>query len=103
MSATLYGYMRSDCGVAAHEISDASDVQLARTLTWVPHDWRDDPEWPCVAIGTLRIERIALAEFVPQQIELLRKQQKELLAAAQAAAVEIDRQINNLLAIEHAS
>jgi hypothetical protein len=103
MSATLYGYMRPHCGVAAHEVSDATDDQLARDLQWNSHDWRDDPEWPCVAIGTMRIERIALEAFVPQQIELLRKQQKDLLAATQAACVEIDRQINSLLAIEHAS
>jgi len=103
MSATLYGYMRLDCGVAAHEISDATDDQLARELCWVANDWRDDPNWPCAAIATMSIERVALAELVPRQIELLRKQQKDLLAAAQAAAVEIDRQINNLLAIEHAS
>jgi hypothetical protein len=103
MSATLYGYMRPHCGVAAHEVSDATDDHLARELYWCTSDFRDDPDWPCVAIGTISIERVALETFVPQQIELLRKQQKELLAAAQAAAVEIDRQINNLLAIEHAS
>jgi hypothetical protein len=103
MSATMYGYMRMHCGVAAHEVADATDDQLLRELHWTANDWRDDPEWPCSAIGTMRIERVALEVFVPQQIELLRKQQKELLAAAQAAAVEIDRQINNLLAIEHAS
>jgi hypothetical protein len=103
MSATLYGYMRPLCGVAAHEVSDATDGQLAHELHWSANDWRDDPDWPCAAIGTMNIERVALETFVPQQIELLRRQQKDLLAAAQAAAVEIDRQINNLLAIEHAS
>jgi hypothetical protein len=103
MSATLYGYMRPHCGVAAHEVSDVSDDLLARELCWNANDWRDDPAWPCVAIGTMSIERVALAELVPQQVELLRKQQKDLLAAAEAACVEIDRQINSLLAIEHTS
>ena len=103
MSATLYGYMRQYCGVAAHEVSDAADDELARELTWSANDWREDPDWPCVAIGTMSIERVALTELVPLQVELLRKQQKALLAAAEAACVEIDRQINSLLAIEHTS
>jgi hypothetical protein len=103
MSAALFGYLRPHSEVAAHEVADATDDQLARGLCWVANDWRDDPDWPCAAIATISIERVPLAVLVPQQVELLRKQQRDVLAAAQATAVEIDRQINKLLAIEHAS
>jgi hypothetical protein len=102
MSTTMYGYLRSHCAISAHEVAYASEHLLAEVLCWSPSDWRGDPDWPCVAIGTMSIERVPLSELVPQQVALLRKKQTELTAAAQAAVVEIDRQINGLLAIENA-
>lgn len=101
MSATFYGYLRH-CTIAAHEVADAAEDRLARELCWSSNDWRDDPDWPCAAIGTMNIERVDLSQLVPQQVALLRKKQTEVMAAAQAAVVEIDRQINGLLAIENA-
>jgi hypothetical protein len=100
MSATVFGYLRPHSCVAAHEVAAATDQQLAENLSWTIHDWRDDPDWPCVAMGELSIRRVPLADMVPQQVALLRQKQTQLLAAAQAAVVDIDRQINSLLAIE---
>jgi hypothetical protein len=102
MSITMYGYLRSHCAISAHEVAYVSEHLLAEVLCWSPSDWRDDPEWPCAAIGTMDIERVDLSQLVPHQVALLRKKQTDLMAAAQAASVEIDRQINGLLAIENA-
>ena len=73
MSVTMYGYIRPHCAISAHEVANASEHLLAEFLCWSPSDWRDDPDWPCVAIGTMSIERVALSELVPQQVALLRE------------------------------
>lgn len=100
MSGTrLFGYLRDHSGIKAHEVADTPDDVLADRLSWNANDWRDDPEWPCVAIGTMTIEREPMDKFASAQVALLRKKKVEVMAAAEAASVEIDRQINSLLAI----
>jgi hypothetical protein len=97
----LFGYLRDHSGVKAHEVATTSDEVLADRLSWISSDWRDDPDWPCVAIGTMTIEREPADKFASAQVALLRKKRVEIVAAAEAAAVEIDRQINSLLAINN--
>ena len=99
MSTPIYGYLRPSCSIKAHEVSSASDTDLAAALSWAAHDWRDDPDWPCAAIGTMTINRVPPAELAAKQVKLLRHQKTSILATAQTAITEIDRQINSLLAI----
>ena len=100
MSAvTMYGYLRSEYMIKAHQVAAATDAQLAKELTWTGREWRDDPDWPLVAVSTMTIQRVPPAEFATSQVALLRKQQTAVMATAQAAVTEIDRQINSLLAI----
>jgi hypothetical protein len=95
----MFGYLRSYSQVKAHDVHSVTDEVLADALVWSIADWRDDPEWPCVAIGHISIQREPREAFASAQVNLLRAKQREVLAAAQAASTELDRQINELLAI----
>ena len=99
----MFGYLRPHATLKAHEIAKATDAQVADALCWSTHDWRDDPEWCCVAFGHIIVDRIPTEDFAAQQVQLLRKQQQALRAAAEVSANEIERQIQSLLAITHES
>lgn len=102
MSTTkMYGYLRPNSRIKLHEIADASDDRLAEELCWTTNDWRDDPEWLCVAIGHMTIEREPAEKVAADAVAALRQQQTEARAAFEARMVEIERQINSLLAITH--
>jgi hypothetical protein len=98
---TMYGYVREYCLLKPHELPSATDHQLAEGLSWLSNDFRDDPDWQCVAVGKMTIEREPAEAFAAKQVELLRKQQVGVQAAAQAKVTEIERQIQSLLAITH--
>lgn len=95
----MFGYLRSHSTIKPHQVHTATDETLSAALSWSSHDWRDDPEWPCAAIGHMTIERITGEDFTAAQVAALRAKQREVMAAAQAASTELDRQINELLAI----
>lgn len=96
----MFGYLRDHGGgMKPHEALTLSDLAFAKAVHWTPYDWTDDHDWPCVAIGHITIERKAPEECATAQVTALRAKQREVLAAAQAASTEIDRQINELLAI----
>lgn len=97
----MFGYLRPHSSLKAHEIAGASDEQVAEAVVWSTHDWRDDPEWVCVAIGEISMQRLPTDTFVAQAVANLRQQQQDLRAAAEIKSREIEQQINSLLAITH--
>lgn len=95
----MYGYLRPHSGIKPHQVSGASNDELAEALLWTTHDWRDDPEWLCVATAEFSIQR--QPNVAEAAVKALRQQQTEARAAFEARMVEIERQINSLLAITH--
>jgi hypothetical protein len=96
----MYGYLRHS-SLKAHEVPGASAETLSKELYWIANDWRDDPEWPCVAMAVMTITPLATDEFVAAQVALLRKQAQEVRAQAEVKAQGIERDIQSLLAISH--
>lgn len=97
----MFGYLRPHSPIKAHEVAGVPDDQLADGVLWSTHDWRDDPEWVCVVMGELTLQRMPTDTFVAQAVANLRQQQQALRAATEIKAREIERQINSLLAITH--
>lgn len=58
-------------------------------------------DWPKVGIARIELTLIDDAEIAQNAIDSLRAKRTEVQAQAQAAVTEIDRQIAQLLAIEH--
>lgn len=97
----LFGYLRDFSSLKPHQVPAASDKDLAEAALWSTNDWRDDPSWLCVAIGQMTIERLPSDEVAASAVAALRQKQVEVRAEFEARIVEIDRQINSLLAIAH--
>jgi hypothetical protein len=97
----MFGYLRPHSSLKPHEVPTAEDAPLADALIWTVCDWRDDPDWLCVAIGEVSLQRLPAETYVPRQVEALRKVQQGVRAAAEMKAREIEAQISSLLAITH--
>lgn len=97
----LFGYLRDYSSLKLHEVPSATDMQLADGVTWSTHDFRDDSDWICVAIGSMSMERLPTTDVASSAVALLRQKQVAVRAECEACIVEIDRQINSLLAITH--
>lgn len=97
----LYGYLREYSGLKAHEVQRADDQRLAQALLWISTEYRENPEWVCVAIGHMSIERAPAEKAAADAVAALRKQQADARASFEARMVEIEREINSLLAISH--
>jgi hypothetical protein len=95
-TATIGAWLPSHAEVKPAHANEADDTLLANQCGYASHDMSASG-WIRIGDATITIELLPTLELTRQNIKLLRKEQAEL----HAKSVQIETQIQQLLAIEH--
>ena len=100
----LNAYLPKYSSLAGADLHAATHDQLANNLTFSNGDWiKTDADYALVGTVEVTVTLLPREEAVQRHVVALRAQQANIRAAAHAQTVELERQINSLLAITHDS
>lgn len=97
-TATISAWLPSTTDMRPTDLYSAESKALADTLGYSSRDMATCG-WVRVGNATITLDLLPMKDLTQQTIDALRREQAEL----QAKCTQIDRQINNLLAIEHSA
>lgn len=86
--------------VGPNELASLEDSKLIERLTFSREHMKGYEGWVYVGDATVTIEIIDTQEIVAGQVQSLEAQKQKVMADSQLAITRIDRQIQQLLAIE---
>lgn len=100
MSAvTLYAKLPEWAGIKPHELRDTDPRRLANALIYTAESKCHGPDTICVGTADIVVRLYEPEQFAATAVQNLRAQQAEVRAAAEVKANQIERQIQQLLAI----
>jgi hypothetical protein len=96
---TLNAYLSKYSGLRGTDLHKVEPDELARGLWFTTHDYGNDKDYVLVGTAEVTVTLMPQDAIVSTQIVALRAQQDNIKATAYAQTVEIERQIQSLLAI----
>jgi hypothetical protein len=98
-TVTLYAKLPKWAGIKAHEMRAIDPKRLANALMYTSESKCYVADTLCVGTAEVTVHLYPADQFAETAVKNLREQQSAIRAAAEVAANDIERQIQQLLAI----